>query len=80
MFLPKENNTITWGLACLAENTEICMADGTFSIMQNSVGKEIWRDQQRTRKIRRIHKFDMIETDPPLFGIGGNWMTDFHFI
>jgi len=37
MFLPKGINKTTWGSACLAENTEICMADGTFSILQNSV-------------------------------------------
>jgi len=80
MFLPKENNTITWGSACLTEDTEICMADGTFATIQNSVGKEIWTDQQGTRKIRRLHKFDTLETDPPLFGIGGNWTTEFHFI
>jgi len=80
MFLPKENNTITWGSACLTEDTEIRMADGTFATIQNSAGKEIWTDQQGTRKIRRIHKFDTLETDPPLYGIGGNWMTEFHFI
>jgi hypothetical protein len=80
MFLPKENNTITWGSACLAEDTEIRMADGTFATLQNSAGKEIWTDQQGTRKIRRIHKFDTLETDPPLYGIGGNWMTESHFI
>jgi len=56
------------------------MADGTFSIIQNSVGKKIWTDQQGKRKIIRIHKFDTTETDPPLLGIRGNWMTDFHFI
>ena len=72
MFLPKDNNRIIWGSACLAEDTEIRMADGTFSMLQNSVGKEIWTDQQETRKIRRIHKFDTLETDPPLYGIGGN--------
>jgi len=80
MFLPKEKNTIKWGLACLAEDTEIYMADGTFATIQNSVGKEIWTEQQGTRKIRRIHKFDTFEADPPLYGIGGNWMTEFHFI
>ena len=80
MFLPKDNNRTTWGSACLAEDTEIRMADGTFSMLQNSVGKEIWTDQQGTRKIRRIHKFDTLETDPPLYGIGGNWMTEFHYI
>jgi len=41
MFLPKENNTITWGSACLTEDTEICMADGTFNTIHNSAGKEI---------------------------------------
>jgi len=40
MFLPKDNNRTIWGSACLAEVTEICMADGTFSILQNSVGKD----------------------------------------
>ena len=80
MFLPKDNDRTLWGSACLAEGTEIRMADGTFSIIQNSVGKEIWTDQQGKRRIRRIHKFDTTETDPPLLGIGGNWMTNFHFI
>jgi len=80
MFRPKENNKKTLGLACLAENTEIYMADGTFSIIQNSVGKAIWTDRQGKRKIIRVHKFDTTETAPPLLGIGGNWRTDFHFI
>jgi len=80
MFLPEENNTITWGSACLAEDIKIRLADGTFATLQNSTGKEIWTDQQETRKIRRIHKFDTLETDPPLYGIGGNWMTESHFI
>jgi len=80
MFLPKENSKTTWGSACLAENTEIFVADGTFSMIQNSVGKEIWTDQQGKRKIIRIHKFDTTETDPPLLGIGGKWMTKFYFI
>jgi len=80
MFLPEEQNTITWGSACLAEDTEIRLADGTFASLQNSTGKEIWTDQQETRKIRRNHKFDILETDPPLCGIGGNWMTESHFI
>jgi len=56
------------------------MADGTFTIIQNSVGKKLWTDQQGKRKITRIHKFDMAETDLPLFGIGGNWIIGFHFI
>jgi len=81
LFLPREEwNETTWEAVCLAKNTEIRMADGTFTIIQNSVGKEIWTDQQGKRKITRIHKFDTVETDPPLLGIGGHWMTDFHFI
>ena len=39
MFLPKDNNGTTWGSACLAEDTEFRMADGTFSMLQNSLGK-----------------------------------------
>jgi len=31
MFLPEETNTTTWATACLAENTEIRLADGTFA-------------------------------------------------
>ena len=80
MFLPEEKNTITWGSACLAEDIEIRLADGTFATLQNSTGKAIWTDQQETRKIKLIHKFDTLETDPPLYGIGGNWMTESHFI
>ena len=64
----------------MAEDTKICMADGTFSMLLNSAGKEIWTDQQGTRNIRRIHKFDTLETDPPLYGIGANYMTEFHYI
>jgi len=59
MFLPEENMT-TWGLACVAEDTEICTADGTFSLLQNSVGKEIWTNQQGKRKVGRIHKLDVV--------------------
>jgi len=77
MFLPQDNNSTIWGSACLAEDTEIRMADGTFSKLLNSAGKQIWTDQQGTRKIRRIHKFDTLETDPPLYGIEGNCMTGF---
>jgi len=80
MFLPEETNTITWGSACLAEDTEIRLADGTFASLQNSIGKEIWTDQPNTLKIRRIHKFDTLETDPPLYQIGGNRMKESHFI
>jgi len=80
MFLPKEKNTITWGSACLAEDIEIRLADGTFATLQNSTGKAIWTVQQEIRKIKRIHKFDTLETDPPLYRIGGNWMTESHFM
>jgi len=80
MFLPRDNNMTIWGSACLAESSEIRMADRTFSILQNSVGKDIWTDQQGQRKTRQIHQFDTIETDPHLFGIGCNWMTDCHLI
>jgi len=80
MFLPEETNMITCGSACLAEDTEIRLADGTFASLQNSIGKEIWIDQPNTGKIRRMHKFDTLETDPPLYQIDGNWMTESHFI
>ena len=80
MFLPEETNTIICGSGCLAEDTEIRLADGTFASLRSSIGKEIWTDQPDTRKIRRIHKFDTLETDPPLYLIGGNWMTESHFI
>ena len=53
--------------------------DGTFASLQNSIGKEIWTDQPNTRTIRRIYKFDTFETDPPLYQIGGNWMTESQF-
>jgi len=69
-----------WGSACLAEDTEIRLADGTFATLLDSTGKAIWTDQQDTRIIKRIHKLDTLETDPPLYGIGGNWMTESHFI
>jgi len=64
----------------LAEDIEIRLADGTFATLQNSTGKAIWTDQQEIRKIKRIHKFDTLETDPPLYRIGGNWKTESHFI
>ena len=80
MFLPEETNTTTWASACLAEDTEIRLADGTFASLQHSFGKEIWTDQPNTRKITRIHKFDTLETDPPRYLIEGNWMTESHFI
>ena len=65
MFLPEVTNAITWGSACLAEDIEIRLADCTFATLQNSTGKAIWTDQQETRTIKRIHKFDTLETDPP---------------
>jgi len=71
---------VIWGSACLAEDTEIHLADGTFATLLDSTGKAIWTDQQDTRIIKRIHKFDTLETDPPLYGIRGNWMTEYHFI
>jgi len=80
IFLPEEKNTITWGSACLTADTEIRLADGTFATLQNSAGKAIWTDQQDIRIIKRIHKFDTRETDPPLYRIKGNWMTESHFI
>ena len=64
----------------MAEDIEIRLADGTFATLQNAAGKEIWTDQQGTRKIRRIHKFDTLETDPPLCEIEDNWVTASHFI
>ena len=71
MFLPRKLwNGTTWEAACLAKDTEIRLADGTFAIIQDSVGKAIWTDQQKETKITRIHKFDTDEKDPPLFGIG----------
>ena len=64
----------------MAEDIEIRLADGTFATLLDSTGKAIWTDQQDIRIIKRIHKFDTLETDPPLYGIGVNWMTEFHFI
>ena len=64
----------------MAKDTEIRLADGTFALIQDSVGKPIWTDQQEKRRITRIHKFDTDEADPGLFGIGGNWRTGTHFI
>jgi hypothetical protein len=67
-FLPREPRRGTiWGAACLAKDTEIRLADGTFA----SAGNPIWTDQQIERRITRLHKFDTDEGDPPLFGIGG---------
>jgi len=80
IFLPERKHVVIWGSACLAEDTEIHLADGTFATLLDSTGKAIWTDQQDTRIIKRIHKFDTLETDPPLYGIRGNWMTEYHFI
>ena len=75
MFLHAREHTITWGSACLVEDTEILLADGTFVSLLHSIGQAIWTDQQNTRRIKRIHKFATLETDPPLYEIEGNWMT-----
>jgi len=79
MFLPAREHTITWGSACLVEDTEILLAHGTFVSLLHSIGKAIWTDQQDTRRIKRIHKFATLATDPPLYEIEGNWMTASHF-
>jgi len=65
MFLPAREHTITRGSACLVEDTEILLADGTFVSLLHSIGKAIWTDQQDTRRIKRIHKFATLETDLP---------------
>ena len=46
MFQPAREHTATWGSACLAEDTEILLADGTFVSLLHSIGKAIWTDQQ----------------------------------
>jgi len=79
MFLPAREHTITWGSACLEEDTEILLADGTFVSLLHSIGQAIWTDQQDTRRIKRIHEFATLETDPPLYEIEGKWMTASHF-
>jgi len=79
MFLPAREHTVTWGSACFVEDTEILLADGTFVSLLHSIGKAIWTDQQDTRRIKRIHKFVTLETDPPLYEIEGNRMTASHF-
>ena len=80
MFLPETATTTTWATACLAADTDIRLSDGTFAPIQHSVGKKNWTDQPHPRTIIRIHKFDTLETDPPLYLIKGNWMTESHFI
>jgi len=80
MFLPEAATTTTWATACLAADTDIRLADGTFAPIQHSVGKKIWTDRPYPRTIIRIHKFDTLETDPPLYLIKGNWMTESHVI
>ena len=79
MFLPAREHTATWGSTCLAEDTEILLADGTFVSLLHSIGKAIGTDQQDTKRIKRIHKFATLETDPPLYEIEDNWMTASHF-
>jgi len=80
MFLPKAATTTTWATACLAADTDIRLSDGTFAPIQHTVGKKIWTDQPHPRTIIRIHKFDTLATDPPLYLIKGNWMTESYFI
>jgi len=50
MFIPEATNTTTWTSACLAEDTEIRLADSIFTFLQHSIGKEIWTDHPNTRK------------------------------
>ena len=81
MFLPRESrHGTTWGTSCLAKDTEIRLADGTFALLQDSVGEPIWTDQQEEKIITQIRKFDTDEADPGVFGIGVNWITGTHFI
>jgi len=75
MFLPSREHPLTWGSACLGEDTEILLADGTFISLLRSIGQAIWTDKQGTRRIKRIHKFATRASDP----VGGNWMTASHF-
>jgi hypothetical protein len=75
MFLPSREHPLTWGSACLGEDTEILLADGTFASLLHSIGQAIWTDKQGTRRIKRIHKFATLATDPHLYEVGGNWMT-----
>ena len=72
MFLPEDTTTTTRATACLAADTEIRLADSTFAPLQHSLGKKIWTDQPHSRKIIRLHKFDTLETDSPLYLIKGN--------
>jgi len=55
------------------------MADGTFVCLLHSIGQAIWTNQQDTRRIKRIHKFATLATDPPLYEVEGNWMIASHF-
>jgi len=80
MFLPQTVMTTTWTSACLAADTDIRLSDGSFAPVQHSVGRSIWTDQPQPRTIIRIHKFDTQPTDPPLYFIKGNGMTESHFI
>ena len=63
----------------MGEDTEILLADGTFVSLLHYFGLAIWTDQQDTRRIKRIHKFATLATDPHLYEVGGNWMTASHF-
>jgi len=79
MFLPAREHVAIWGSACLAEDTEILLANRTFVSLLHSIGKVIWTDHQDTKRIKRIHKFATLETDPLLYEIEGNWITASHF-
>jgi len=79
MFLPPRVPPPTWGSACLGKDTEILLADGTFATLLQSIGQAIWTGKQETRRIKRIHKFDTLATDPHQYEVEGNWMTASHF-
>ena len=79
MFLPPREPPLTWGSACLGKDTEILLADGTFVLLLHSIGQAIWTGKQETRRIKRIHKFDTLATDPHQYEVEGNWMTASHF-
>jgi len=63
----------------LGEDTEILLADGTFISLLHSFGQAIWTDKQETRRVKRIHKFATLATDPHQYEVEGNWMTASHF-
>jgi hypothetical protein len=63
----------------LGKDTEILLADGTFVSLLQSIGQAIWTVKQETKRIKRIHKFDTLATDPHQYEVEGNWMTASHF-